>query len=145
MPVPTQKKQNGGRGFELCDPYVFSGARVSDIEYDDKRKISALTIVDKDGVVMYTYPKTKKPKKPAPKKEEPKKELTPQDMITVEQAEGIKGLLEDLDIDVKVFLGYVAKKSGDSCESVDGMTAAQYDIAVDAINLKLKKLNEANK
>ena len=146
--VPTQKKQNGGRGYELCDPYIFNGARVSDIEYDEKRKIKALTIVDKDGVVMYTFPKGKKqaPKKTAPKKEEPKtkKELTPQDMITVEQAEGIKGLLEDLDIDTAVFLEYVAKRSKDSCDSVDGMTSAQYDIAVDAINKKLAKIAKEN-
>lgn len=151
--VDTQKKQNGGRGYELCDPYIFSGARVSSIEYDEKRKIKALTIVDKDGTVMYSYPKGKKsaPKKTAPKKKEPelvpmpKEELTPQNMITAEQAEGIKNLLEDLNIDTKVFLEYVAKKSADSCDSVDAMTATQYDIAVDAINIKLRKLNEASK
>lgn len=142
--VDTQKKANG-KGYELVNPYVFSGAKVADIEYDDKRRISALTIVDKDGAVMYSYPKGNRksaPKKTAPK---PKKELTPQDMITAEQAEGIKGLLEDLQIDTATFLGYVAKKSNDSCDSVDGMTATQYDIAVNAINAKLKKLNEASK
>lgn len=160
VPVPTQKKQNGGRGFELCDPYYFNGAKVSSIEYDEKRKISALTIVDEDGNEIFRHPKGRKsaPKKTAPKKEEPKpkkqereltlmpkEELTPQDMITAEQAEGIKGLLEDLNIDAAVFLKYVADKSKDSCDSVDAMTAAQYDIAVNAINLKLKKMNEASK
>lgn len=141
VPVDTQKKQQG-RGYELCDQYVFNGAKVLDIEYDDKRKITALTIVDKDGVVMYSFPKGRKsaPKKTAPKKEQPPKELTPHDMITAEQAEGMKGLLQDLNVDTKVFLEYVAEKSKESCESVDGMTAAQYDIAVKAINIKLKKM-----
>lgn len=143
VPVETQKKQNGGRGYELTDPYVFSGAKVANIEYDDKRKISALTIVDKDGVVMYSFPKGGK-RVSAPKKKEPtaskKKELTPQDMITAEQAEGVKGLIEDLGIDTEVFLKYVAEKSKDSCASIDGMTSAQYDIAVDAINKKLAKI-----
>lgn len=149
--VDTQKKQTG-RGYELVNQYVFSGARVTDIGYDDKRRISALTIVDKDGVVMYSFPRGKKasPKKSAPKKQEEPVTmnlgtLSPQDMITAEQAEGIKGLLEDLNIDTKVFLGYIAKQSNDSCDSVDGMTATQYDIAVDAINRKLQKLNEASK
>lgn len=160
IPVPTRKKQNGGRGYELVNPYYFNGAKVSSIEYDDKRKITALTIVDKDGNEIFRHPKGRKsaPKKTAPKKEElkpkkqereltlmPKEELTPQDMITVEQAEGVKGLLEDLDIDVAMFLKYVADKSKDSCDSVDAMTATQYDIAVNAINLKLKKMNEASK
>ena len=143
VPVDTQKKQNG-KGYELVNPYVFSGARVSDIEYDDKRKIKALTIVDKDGAIMYRYPKGGRksaPKQTKPKTEpKPKKELTPQDMITVEQAEGIKGLLEDLGIDTAIFLKYVAEKSRDSCDSVDGMTLVQYDIAVDAINKKLAKI-----
>lgn len=147
--VPTQKKQNGGRGYELENQYYFSGAKVSSIEYDDKRKITALTIVDEDGNEIYRFPRGRKSasNKTAPKKEEPKpkKELTPQDMITAEQAEGVKGLLEDLNIDVKSFLGYVADKSNDSCDSVDAMTATQYDIAVKAINLKLKKMNEASK
>ena len=140
VPVETQKKQNGGRGYELVDQYVFSGAKVSEIEYDDKRKISALTIVDKDGVVMYQYPRGRKsaPKQKAQPK--PKKELTPHDMITAEQAEGIKGLLEDLEIDAEVFLKYVAKQSGDTCASVDNMTSTQYDIAVAAINKKLAKI-----
>lgn len=146
VPVETQKKQNG-KGYELVNPYVFSGARVSDIEYDDKRKIKALTIVDKDGVVMYSYPKGGRksaPKKTQKKPDEPialkQKELTPQNMITAEQAEGVKGLLEDLGIDTAIFLKYVAEKSKDSCDSVDGMTSAQYDIAVDAINKKLAKI-----
>lgn len=148
--VGTQKKQNGGRGYELVDPYCFNGAKVSSIEYDSKRKISALTIVDKDDNEIFRFPKGKKsaPKKLAPKKEEPgpkpKKELTPQDMITAEQAEGVKGLLEDLGIDTAVFLKYVAEKSKDSCDSVDGMTSAQYDIAVDAINKKLAKIAKEN-
>lgn len=148
--VATQKKQNG-RGYELVDPYYFNGAKVSDIEYDDKRKISALTIVDKDGVVMYSYPKKRMSKdlrkslaetkaKNEPTLDLSPKELTPQDMITAEQAEGIKGLLEDLGIDTAIFLKYVAEKSKDSCDSVDGMTAVQYDIAVDAINKKLAKI-----
>lgn len=148
--VDTQKKQNG-KGYELVNPYVFSGARVSDIEYDDKRKIKALTIVDKDGVVMYSFPKGGKksaPRKTQKKPDEPitlkQKELTPQDMITVEQAEGIKGLLEDLGIDTAIFLKYVAEKSKDSCDSVDSMTSTQYDIAVDAINKKLAKIAKEN-
>lgn len=142
--VETQKKQTG-KGYELTDQYIFNGAKVSDIEYDDKRKITALTIVDKDGVVMFQFPRSGRqpaPKKQsAPKKTAPKKkELTPQDMITAEQASGVKGLIEDLGIDTEVFLKYIADKSKDSCASVDGMTAAQYDIAVSAINKKLAKM-----
>lgn len=143
VPVDTQKKQTG-KGYELCDPYAFSGAKVADIEYDEKRKIKSLVIVDKDGTVMFTHPKNRKasaPKQSKPKEQpKPKKELTPQNMITAEQAEGVKGLLEELEIDAAVFLKYVADKSNDSCASVDGMTAEQYDIAVDAINKKLAKI-----
>ena len=151
IPVETQKKQNG-KGYELANPYIFNGAMVSDIKYDDKRKIKALTIVDKDGVVMFQFPKKRMSKDlhkslaETKTKNEPttlkQKELTPQDMITAEQAEGIKGLIEDLDIDTAVFLKYIADKSQDSCDSVDGMTATQYDIAVSAINAKLRKIQK---
>ena len=155
IPVETQKKQNG-KGFELVNPYVFSGARVADIEYDDKRKIKALTIVDKDGVVMYSYPKKRMSKdmrkslaetkaKNEPTLDLSPKELTPQGMITDEQAHGIKGLLEDLGIDTAVFLNYVAEKSKKPCSDVDSMTAGQYDIAVQAINAKLAKIAKENK
>ena len=137
--VETQKKQNG-KGYELSNPYVFSGARVSDIDFDDKRKVKALTIVDKDGVVMYTFPRGGRKTEPKQSKSRPKKELTPQDMITAEQAKGVKELLEDLGVDTAIFLKYVAEKSKDSCDSVDGMTSTQYDIAVDAINKKLAKI-----
>lgn len=151
--VDTQKRQDGKRGYELCDQYVFSGARVSEIEYDDKRKIKTLTIVDKDGTVMFSFPKGKKTSKAlkssltetAKKNERETPSLTPQDMITAEQAEGIKGLLEDLNIDTKTFLEYIATKSKDSCDTVDGMTSVQYDIAVSAINTKIRKLNEESK
>lgn len=147
VPVETQKKQNGGKGYELKDQYCFSGAEVSEIEYDEKRRIKALTIVDEDGAVMFSFPKGKRsaPKQSKPKaKAKPQKELTPQDMITAEQATAIKGLLEDLAVDVEVFLKYVADKSNDSCASVDNMTATQYDIAVNAINKKLAKMAKEN-
>jgi hypothetical protein len=53
---PTQKKE-GGRGYELVNPYQFSGAYVSDIRYKEtehKREIVGLVIKDSKGVTLYS-------------------------------------------------------------------------------------------
>ena len=140
--VDTQKKQNG-YGYELSDPYVFSGAKVADIQYDNSRRISALTIVDEDGVVMFTYPKggnTKKPSKPkTPTRKSEPKDITPLDMVTAEDAARLKDALEVTNSDVAKFLEYVGKAVGHTVESVDGMTYAEYDMAIAAINKKMGK------
>jgi len=49
---PTQGKQNG-RGWELCDRYQFSDAKVTEIQYDDKRNIIALAVCDKNGMEIF--------------------------------------------------------------------------------------------
>jgi hypothetical protein len=140
--VPTQKKQNG-RGYELVDPYVFSGARVSNIEYDANRRISALSIVDADGVVKYTYPRTSKPQTQSKSKVAPKiKELTPLDMVTAEDAKKLKDALEATNSDVAKFLAHVSSKVGHPVESVDGMTYDEYDVAVAAVNKKMERKGE---
>ena len=53
---PTQKKSTG-KGYELVDPYQFSGAYVSDIQYKEtehKREITGLVIKDSKGVTLYS-------------------------------------------------------------------------------------------
>lgn len=136
VPVPTQKKQNGGRGFELCDPYYFYGAKVSSIEYDEKRKISALTIVDEDGNEIFRHPKGRKsaPKKTAPKKEEPKVEP-----ISVEDADWLKTKLMETNSDTAKFLAYVSNATGHLIASVDSMTYDEFDVATTAITRKMEK------
>lgn len=52
----TQKKE-GGRGYELVNPYQFSGAYVSEIRYKEtehKREITGLVIKDSKGVTLYS-------------------------------------------------------------------------------------------
>lgn len=140
--VKTRPKQTG-RGFELEDPYCFSGAKVADIEYDKSRRVSALTIVDSDGVVIYSFPKKNAPKKSAPKAENKptaaERELTPLDMVTAEDAKRLKDALEATSSDVAKFLEYVSGAVGHTVESVDGMTYTEYDVAIKAINKKLGK------
>jgi hypothetical protein len=134
----TKSKQNG-YGYELVDKFFFSGAKVSDIEYDSKRKIKALTIVDKDGVLMYSYPKGKKqaaPKKTAPKKEEPKVET-----ISIEDAKWLKDKLMETNSDTAKFLAYVSNATGHLIASVDSMTYDEFDVATTAITRKMEKGN----
>ena len=134
----TKKKQNG-YGYELADRFFFSGAKVSEIEYDDKRKIKALTIVDKDGVLMYSYPKGKQkatPKKTAPKKEEPKVET-----ISTEDAKWLKDKLMETNSDTAKFLAYVSNATGHLIASVDSMTYDEFDVATTAISRKMEKGN----
>lgn len=134
----TKSKQNG-YGYELVDRFFFSGAKVSDIEYDDKRKIKALTIVDKDGVLMYSYPKGNKqaaPKKTAPKKEEPKVET-----ISTEDAKWLKDKLMETNSDTAKFLAYVSNATGHLIASVDSMTYDEFDVATTAISRKMEKGN----
>jgi hypothetical protein len=53
---PTQKKSTG-KGYELVNPYQFSGAYVSDIRYKEtehKREIIGLVIKDSKGVTLYS-------------------------------------------------------------------------------------------
>lgn len=53
---PTQKKSTG-KGYELVNPYQFSGAYVSDIRYKEtehKREITGLVIKDSTGVTLYS-------------------------------------------------------------------------------------------
>ena len=53
---PTQKKTTG-KGYDLVNPYQFSGAYVSDIKYKEtehKREITGLVIKDSKGVTLYS-------------------------------------------------------------------------------------------
>lgn len=53
---PTQKKSTG-KGYELVNPYQFSGAYVSDIKYKEtehKREITGLVIKNSKGVTLYS-------------------------------------------------------------------------------------------
>lgn len=60
----TKPKQNG-RGYELANPWEFFGASVDSIAYDEKKRITALDIVDQDGRSIFRFGGTKP--KPAPK------------------------------------------------------------------------------
>lgn len=133
--VDTQKRQNGN-GYVLADPYVFYGAKVTDIKYDDKRKISALTICDKDGVLLYSFPKGKKS---APKKSAPKKADVPKETISAEDAEWLKGKLEATNSDTAKFLAYISNITGHLIASVDSMTYEEFDVATTAITRKMEK------
>ena len=134
----TKSKQNG-YGYELVDKFFFSGAKVSDIEYDDKRKIKALTIVDKDGVLMYSYPKGKQ--KAAPKKTAPKKEELKVETISTEDADWLKTKLMETNSDTAKFLAYVSNVTGHLIASVDSMTYDEFDVATTAISRKMEKGN----
>lgn len=128
IPCETVRKENG-RGFDLADKFMFSGAKVTDIGYDEKRRINRLVIADKNGVVMFSYPKGSKSRAEKPKDNDP--------VITDEQATALKDALEATNSDVAKFLAFVAQKSGKPIESVDNMTASQHKVAVAAINRKL--------
>lgn len=69
------------------------------------------------------------PKEEAPKAEAPKK---PAQVITVDQAKELKGLLEELGTDVKAFLGYY------KVDCVDNMSPSMYRHAREALAAKKK-------
>ena len=79
--LPTKQDKNNPKRWLLEDP--FTKFEVSDIGYDNKRKINKLVIINqKTGDVLYSYDKskqgTKQPTpKSAPKKEEAPKQETP--------------------------------------------------------------------
>jgi len=56
-----------GRGFKLKNKWEFFGATVKEIGYDDQKRITQLTIVDRDGRTIFNY--GFQPRKAAPKKE----------------------------------------------------------------------------
>ena len=62
----TQPKQSG-RGYELKNPWGFFGVTVKEIGYDEQKRITQLTIVDRDGRTIFRY--GFQPRKAAPKKE----------------------------------------------------------------------------
>lgn len=121
----------GNNGRYKADQKFVSGLKVSKIEYDDKRRISNLIIVDKNGEEVYTMGK---PSKGASKKK--KDELTAPRSISARQAQEIKGLLEQTNSDVKQFLAYY------KASSVDDMKEDVYDDAKRKLALKLKKMQE---
>lgn len=135
--IPTKQKQ-GSRGYELEDKYAFSGAYVSSIEYDDKRKIASLQICNSDGVVI--FPDSKK-RKPSPKRAPERENLTPFDMITAQDAQNLKELIEETDTDAAVFLKYLSNGFNTNIESVDSMTKQQYIKAVSLMEEKKARLN----
>lgn len=137
--VPTHKKQ-GGRGYELDDKYVFSGAYVSSIEYDNKRKIASLEICNSDGDVI--FPKSRKKGASHRREAEPRREnVTPYDMITAEDARNLKELIEETNTDTAIFLNYLGKGFNTNIESVDSMTKQQYIKAVSLIEEKKARNN----
>lgn len=78
---PTKPKQ-GGRGYELVNPYQFSGAYVSDIRYKEtehKREITGLVIKDSKGVTIYSKFTTQTDNK-----------VTPADELPAEAVQAIK-------------------------------------------------------
>lgn len=89
LKVPTKAKQ-GGKGYELADK--FQRFAVSEIAYDDDRKISKLVIVDeKTGAAAYTYG-AQGGQKPA---EKPQKPAEAQKLATAEQLTRIKNLFSE--------------------------------------------------
>ena len=53
----STKKKTSGKGYELTNPYQFSGAYVADIQYretEHKREITGLVIKDSKGVTLYS-------------------------------------------------------------------------------------------
>lgn len=135
VPCATKKRQ-GGNGYELEDRYMFSGAKVTHITYDGKRKISELIICDKDGTVMFSYPRRGSAPMSAPSKNESVKS-EPKETITADQSKAVKDALEATESDVAKFLAYVSKTSGSKATSVDDLTPEQHEIAVKALNKKM--------
>lgn len=122
VPCETVPRQ-GGRGFDLKDRYLFSGAKVSHIEYDEHRNISALTIVDKNGVVMYQW-------KQKNKVERPKQITNPKGKISETDASVLKQILEEKGKDTAKMLGWVERESGYEANSVDELTREQYALVM---------------
>ena len=134
-----------GKGYELADKYMFNGAKVSHIayEYDE---ITELIIVDKDGEVLFTYPKKKMSKdlrKSLSETREKHEEVpyTPADMITVEEAQILKEEIEAVSYDTATLLAYVGKKLKCTIMSVDEMTKDQYVFALKVLEEVKKRKN----
>lgn len=114
IPCATEAKiVNGKTVYSLADRYFFDGWQVSDIAYDeDKRVITGLVICDKYGEVQYEYKngKQKKKKEAAPEAKKqnaktaaPSAAPTPkraQGGISQEQIDEITGLCMEFNIDI---------------------------------------------
>lgn len=114
IPCATEAKTvNGKTTYSLVDRYFFDGWQVSDIAYDeDKRVITGLVICDKYGEVQYEYKngKQKKKKEAAPEaKKQSAKTAAPaaastpkhvQGGISQEQIDEITGLCLEFNIDI---------------------------------------------
>ena len=97
--------RSNGKGYDLKNKFLFSGAKVSRIEYDEAgtyRKISGLEIVDNKGTVMYTtYRTARKPRsEPKPKP----------NCITKEQAEILKQKCKEKNSTVKALMDFYELK-----------------------------------
>lgn len=117
-------------GYKAEQRYV-GGLKVSAIDYSKKRTITKLVIEDGEGNIAYSYgvnQKASKPKSDPKPKEEPKPSI-----VSVEQAEEVKSLLEQTDADVKAFLKLY------KADSVDEMTVEAYEDAVRRLHIKLEK------
>lgn len=114
IPCATEAKTvNGKIAYSLVDRYFFDGWQVSDIAYDeDKRVITGLVICDKYGEVQYEYKNGKQKKKkeaaPGAKKQSTKTAApaaapTPKHVqggISQEQIDEITGLCLEFNIDI---------------------------------------------
>lgn len=65
------------------------------------------------------------------------------EVISDFEAETLKQMLADTNSDVRIFLDYVGKKTGNRPSSVDEMTKEQFSIAVMAIEQKKKQTEES--
>lgn len=123
VPCETVQRQ-GGRGYDLKDRYMFSGAKVSHIEYDETRHISALEIQDSKGAVMYQWKQKTKTKRP------PKPVTNPKGKISETDASVLKQILEEKGKDTAKMLGWVERESGYEANSVDELTREQYALVM---------------
>jgi len=130
--VKCETVKKGENKYELKDKFQFSGAFVSEIEYDEDT-ISKVTVCDKRGNVIFKWDKRK-----AYIKDEKR---TPDETASVEKitkggVDFLENLIADTKADKEKLLGHYG------VESLDEMTTKQFN---DCVSILKERLNEADK
>lgn len=133
--VRCETEQKDGRKYVLKNTFEFSGCRVESIAYNEEREISALSIANKQGTIIFsTGTERNVPTKRADKKaDEPDFSEMAESQITKSQANVLKTLINQFGADEKKLCDYY------KVASVEVMTNEQYSTALAALKKKYSK------
>lgn len=131
--VSCETEQKDGRKYTLKNPFEFSGCRVKNISYNKDREISALTIVSKQGRVIFSTTETPTTNADNKDDNEPNFSEMAQEQITQSQANVLHELIRQFGADEKKLCQYY------KVAAVEAMTNEQYSTALVELKKKYSK------